>query len=516
MTSTTIDAGRASAAQVPRANMRWLSLVSPIAAFVFYRLAAVGTNFGTSLDYGQLALLAVATLGISASVGYMLMKIGLAAERLGFAITIHLLMATSPIWGLVDGLQPSDFAARVSPLVLPVLVAVVAYQVQSRAVPQLFIIFFVLAGLLQVTTRSVGYVQAERTIEPEPLVLPEPTSQKDFVVIVLDEYARSDVLASDYGFDNSEFLHELAQKGIAVVPQAWANTNRTINSVATMMSGQNLVLPGGDYTDKDRRRLAEIIGGDSPLVDTLKANGYRYTHIEGPATDTRCGKNVDTCISNGLNDDLTLAWFQFGLHQGVLTSTVGHPYPASAGRILGNLQNALAEATTNETPDFIYAHVLSPHVPYGLDARCDRHQPRGDYAANARADYVRQIRCINTMVVDSLRELNDDTVVVVTGDHGPLDDRGLLFQEFEEWGQADLRQRLAVFSSLKMTPECQRPPDDATVATITHHGFSCAIGIVPMALDDQVFLVKEMPFGPDGILGVEVDNLLSTRESNGR
>ncbi len=183
-----------------------------------------------------------------------------------------------------------------SAVLVPVLGTIACYRLRTPAFRSLILAAIVLSGLLPTIQPIAGFIGSTSTIEPAPLDLGTPTTSHDLFIIVLDEYARSDALLEDYEFQNGKFSEALAAQEVTEIPQVWANSSRTLTSLASALSGQYFVEPGQSYNVRDRRRITAMVGGENPLADALGDNGYFYTHIEGPAVDVECS-DAPTSVS---------------------------------------------------------------------------------------------------------------------------------------------------------------------------------------------------------------------------
>lgn len=484
----------------------WSSVVGPIAAIVVYRAyVLVAGNLGSLVNVVQVIMLAGATLIVLVVLAMALRMAGLDGNRVGFAVAAFFWLSTQSTWFGLGALTGSLAAAVLAAVFTPLAATAACYQLRNPAFRTLVLAFIVLSGSLPTIGPIVSYVGSEPMVEPVAMDFGVPTESRDLIVVVLDEYARGDALVEDYGFDNRKFIGALAQEGIDEVPQAWANSSRTITSMATALSGQYLIEPGQTYNLRDRRRITALVGGSNPLADLLRANGYRYTHIEGPAVDVECSGAPDVCIGNGLIDETTTAWLQSNPYVGLVTWSLGHPFPNTADDILGTLGSVVEEAASNNQPDYIYAHVLSPHIPLELDGSCQRHQ-----MFDKDNTYVGQLRCVNGLVVEALAGSVDEAIVIITGDHGAVDDRGVLDGDPAKWTRTDIRQRLGVFSAVKLAPECSRPSDHATLVVIFHLAAACALGVEPDPPDERTFIVQGIPTDADGVLEIDLDEMRST------
>lgn len=479
-----------------------LALLGPVLAVVGYRLVLlVARNLGTRLDLVQLLGLAAASV-VLLVVAARLLAVRVGPARAGFGVAVWFFLIASPFWSVLGASTGSRAIAIAAGLGIPLLVSALftwLYQPTFRWVSGLFLLLMLGQGAVPPLVGHLG--AADQQLDVGAGLFGDPARQQDMVVLVLDEYARSDVLESEFGFDNGEFEASLAAMDIVPVPRALANYTFTVASVPSMMTGSYPVTPGQDYSTKARRQLTEAMGGDNPMVRDLQSIGYRYTHIESPHADSRCVSTVDECVSNGLFDETTMAWLQLDTYLGFVTTTYGHPFPRQADEALGRLRSVLEDTSTNDDPDLVFAHVLAPHFPYTLDADCEQATPLG-----GSEHYPAQIQCINDLVLEALDGVVDDTVVVVTGDHGWIDVEDLI-RPADEWSPDEIDQRLRVFSAAKLGQDCAPPADDATLAVIMHHALACALGLQPEPPVDRAFLVETFPLESSGVIEVDMATL---------
>jgi len=92
--------------------------------------------------------------------------------------------------------------------------------------------------------------------------------------------------------------------GFVVPDVALSSAPVTYVSVADMLQGTPVVPDGARVSPADRRALYAVLGGDNRFVRTLKAKGYRYTHVESGWEGSRCGALVDVCIAVPLYDSM--------------------------------------------------------------------------------------------------------------------------------------------------------------------------------------------------------------------
>ena len=95
--------------------------------------------------------------------------------------------------------------------------------------------------------------------------------------IILDGYARADVLSEIYQFDNTDFLNSLTDKGFFVANQARANYSQTSLTLASSLNMKYLddLVAGEAFIEaNDTLPLAKMIN-QSLVGRFLKQRGYK-------------------------------------------------------------------------------------------------------------------------------------------------------------------------------------------------------------------------------------------------
>ena len=253
----------------------------------------------------------------------------------------------------------------------------------------------------------------------------------DILYVVLDRYARSDVLKSQYNFNNDDFLGALSTKGFQVLDQGTANYQRTAHSLASTL---NL-----DYLDA----ASAINGSGSPdwvilyrlLEDfkvwrALKPLGYQYSHLGSWWTPTAMNKFADRNFSWNV-----VPTFERFLRDqslpGRLARAAGWQAMdyrrlqcERAGAKFDQLKKIAAE---NGAAKFVFAHFLMPHPPFVLneDGSC-----LTEFEAKSRSrtdNYIDQVRYTNKRLLDLVSRIqgNPDraAIIILQADEGPWPER---------------------------------------------------------------------------------------------
>jgi hypothetical protein len=218
---------------------------------------------------------------------------------------------------------------------------------------------------------------------------------------------------------------------------------------------------GGEIVDQgDLLELQEIFGGRNQLVDVFKEEGYEFVMVESSWSGGRCTEAVDVCVASRWPDEATsfaIDRSAFGIGGGPFKDS------PSAGtlRTLKWLEDDLAAYLANGRPDFVFAHLLIPHAPLHVGSGCGYEWnvelsgltvgvPDDDLdRLNLRkAAYIAQVECAQSAMVKVAALVDDDTVFLVFGDHGP-DSQAQLFRDPSGWTRSDVEERMHVFFAAK-------------------------------------------------------------------
>jgi hypothetical protein len=305
----------------------------------------------------------------------------------------------------------------------------------SAKVPRFFavpaaILIVVAAG--QIAVGLLSFRGGEPPNSTSRSVPPAPRGPSpDIYIVVVDAYAREDVLRDHYGYDNGPFLEALAALGFSVPPQSSANYPMTFLSLAStlnMTSLEDLARETGPGS-RDQRRAHEMIRNNRVMA-FLKSRGYRTIHLASPWSGTSDNPYADEVWGDRahvMDDDFTRALINSSLC--VINSS----------RFLEDMaqfhlqQFELLEAAAEEPgPKMVFSHFLLPHHPYVFD-RNGAVVPTGSFVDNLlfrkaqwrRTDaYIEQLRFLNARLLAAFRSILGSSaaspIIVLFSDHGPL------------------------------------------------------------------------------------------------
>ena len=311
------------------------------------------------------------------------------------------------------------------------------------------LIVFPLYTLVTDTVVSEPSSITQETLNVE-LSVPEGEPPPDIYYIVLDAYAREDVLETIFEYDNSSFLEALQDRGFYVVPQARSNHAQTSLSLASSLNMDfiQVLFPEADPGSSNREPLWNLIH-HSRVRGSLEEIGYEtVTFSTGfPGSDIQDSDHyyppegvspfratnefesllIDTTAAKILTDASSLL--------PTFLPDLKYPYKNHQARILTTL-DVLPEITAIEAPTFTFAHILTPHAPFVFGPEGELLIPDQPYNLKFSIDgdddeeltqyitgYQDQVTHINARIlpiIDTILEESDPPpIIVLQADHGP-------------------------------------------------------------------------------------------------
>ena len=260
-------------------------------------------------------------------------------------------------------------------------------------------------------------------------------TRPDIYVIILDGYARQDVLESMYGYDNSEFTHQLQDLGFYVADESHSNYVQTAYSMASLWNFE-YVKPWNALYDYNHYLMKPIQNNRSYRL--LKELGYTTVSFESEVDYTEV-RNSDIYLSNflPLNKFESLLLVDSPLEPFNNTFKLGFPIPSYSThmqRTQYDLQTLKAIPSSIPGPKIVYAHILAPHPPFVFDQNGNALYEQTPYSLwdnsaftggldEYRNGYVNQVIFINreilNVVSDILANSKTPPIILIMGDHGP-------------------------------------------------------------------------------------------------
>ncbi|NIS79048.1 MAG: hypothetical protein GTO14_02225 [Anaerolineales bacterium] len=277
----------------------------------------------------------------------------------------------------------------------------------------------------------------------------------DIYLIVLDAYARADILEELYGYDNSDFIAFLEERGFYVAEGSLANYTDTELSVSSVLNMSHLSDMAtffrrnvGVDDEGVLRNVATQMLKDNRVRDLLNQQGYSLVVFDSGYDPTTI-EDADVFVQSLEVDEAGL--WQVGFELMLLDTSLGQIYLRLRGedyaplqkmftahreRVLFTLAN-LAKYADAEGQYFVYAHIVSPHTPYvfgpngeeikGVDpyTLLDAHPGSEENIALYRGQ-VHHINSLLMQAIDQILERSDvPPIIILQSDHGGKVYRGL-------------------------------------------------------------------------------------------
>ncbi len=264
----------------------------------------------------------------------------------------------------------------------------------------------------------------------------EEVLKPDIYYFVFDRYGGDKTLKL-YGYDNSEFINYLKDKGFYIAERATSNYPKTFLSLGSSLNFGYVnhlteKTNGGGTSDES---IVTPLVKNNKVIKFLKKKGYKYIHVGSGWDPTRTNKNADInyILRGGVNP------YQDEFSNGVLHTTLASPilktlFPDTTAvsqnpklndhrsRVLYEFQT-LEEIPSIPGPKFIFMHILLPHDPYVLDKNCT---PISEEVTDKRSEtqnYIDQLQCTNKLIEKMLNNILDKSetppIIVLTADEGP-------------------------------------------------------------------------------------------------
>jgi hypothetical protein len=322
----------------------------------------------------------------------------------------------------------------------------------------ILLVVFPLAQVILVKAPTLG--RPPRQAVPFPLPSqPQDRSLPDIYYIILDGYARPDVMKRLFDFDAEPFLQHLESKGFYLANRSIANYCQTPLCLSSSLNGVYLdeLVQG---LGADQTELASLIGKNN-VVETLKPLGYKFVTFatgfdptEHPHADLYLSpRPFSTGFERMLIDQTPLRVIWPG-YRGSKPSTL------SRERIAYLLQH-LPDVAGNPQPTFTLAHVLCPHPPFlfgedgeDVSQRLMRYDLQGGgriagrfefpdefrHAYRSQASFV--TREIEKTIDRILAASPEPPIIIVQSDHGSE-----LYLDRDSLSHTDVTERMTILNA---------------------------------------------------------------------
>lgn len=323
-----------------------------------------------------------------------------------------------PVWGLltVVGVMGAVRARRSLPGITSTLNIVAAGLVLFNAVT---------IGVYKVRSGGRGEASDLQALVPNVPASATSSDARDIYYIIFDRYGGEDALKR-MGFDNSEFLNDLARKGFYVASESRGNYPKTLLSLASSLNMTYLdFLTREMGEDSDDEGPARRLVQQHTVARFLKSKGYQYIQIgswwgvtsESPLADLNIKLGGLSEFSTALVETTPLFPVGPAISEGL---DFRH---REYNRALLQFEK-LAETRTVPGPTFVFAHILVPHGPYVFDRNGTYVEAEEERSRSFRRNYLDQLAFVNTKITELVDRLlagsdSEDPIVILQSDEGP-------------------------------------------------------------------------------------------------
>lgn len=246
----------------------------------------------------------------------------------------------------------------------------------------------------------------------------------DIYYIILDEYARADNLKEFYGYDNSEFIKYLRDKGFYVADKSTNNYGMTYLSLASSLNMDYLPEDLEKQTGSKANNMSPAYNliNSNKVGEKVKAESYKYIHIASGWGGSNRSPLADSVVSNPAMNEFQIT---------ILKTTVLKEFENYLGGVsqrdlvLGQF-DTLQSIPQDKKSTFTFVHITSPHPPYvfnenGSLATKATFKFNGDVYLE-KDGFVKQITYLNKIVRETIDKIIADSskppIIVVQADHG--------------------------------------------------------------------------------------------------
>ncbi len=263
----------------------------------------------------------------------------------------------------------------------------------------------------------------------------------DVYYIILDGYARTDVLKALYKYDNSEFIGFLERLGFYVPKNSYSNYSRTLPSLASSLNmkhlgltdsqagetGQPKAIAGSREAKAHDKRFFGLIRNNE-VMRRFKRHGYRIVNLASTWSATMSLPQADIRYKYGRS------WFKTEFDQVLFGTSLFKAFDIGFRQDLANWHlynfHQMPKLAELKSPKFVFAHFVLPHSPYVFDRNGNalkevRYENMWDKETNDFASaqaYRDQLiftsRKAAEMIEQILRRSKTPPIIIVQADHG--------------------------------------------------------------------------------------------------
>jgi hypothetical protein len=338
--------------------------------------------------------------------------------------------------------------------------------------------------------------------------------KRDVYVLVLDEYASSNVLRERFGFDNRPFEDSLRALGFRVPASVRSNYAITLLSVPSLLNFAQMrpladEMAAGSRTSAPLNYLTE----HNRAAAFLKAQGYRYAFFPStwfPATlaSAEADTQYDPYRGFDLARSIYRSEFDTKLESVTMLSAFRNVLPSAAAVYAEHVARTFAGVTAmagSARPTFVFAHVLMPHSPWVVDAACrpalarDLMSQGWDHSPASHAMLRDQVQCVNEQTLKTVRALiarsQPSPIIIIQGDHGTEESLNPPLSDTAVPDVEQARERFRAFGAYFLPGGgAATMPESTSVVNVLRHVFSYYFDADLPPLPNTMYYSYQLPY----------------------
>ncbi len=295
----------------------------------------------------------------------------------------------------------------------------------------------------------------------------------DIYYIILDSYAREDILSHDYGYDNSSFIGHLRSKGFLVGSRSRSNYAQTYLSLASSLNMTYLdSVAGRTGAASDDRALLLAMIADSRVERVLKQHGYTFVSFASGYTGTEFeDADVHFAPRWALSEFANVLISTTAL-PAILQLVARHSQWDAQRQIVLYALERLPDVARIRPPVFAFCHIIAPHPPFVFGPHGEKLNPSAVFTLNdadavpvinhetMREDFIKsyrdQLQFVTAKVTQTIDRIlarsTQQPIVILQGDHGPAS-----FRNWDDLSPDQLVERMAILNACLIPPGSTGP-----------------------------------------------------------
>jgi len=263
----------------------------------------------------------------------------------------------------------------------------------------------------------------------ETLLQPDdPYNLPDVYYIILDQYARSDVIEEVYGYDNSEFVKGLEEMGFYIPKCSRSNYAFTVMSLSSQLNYAYVE----DLTDDPCLKTTKALIQNNIVHNAFEEIGYTMIGFEmgyswGNMKDfdyyfDEYPENIESWSLTPfeilyLKSTMGVLLFEKDVDFGEQITSCDLEVKAERTLLILDILPEIPQMTGAK---FVHAHIISPHKPYVFYADGSLNMDAEETCA--AEGYPEQLAFLEPRVLDVVQQIIETSqtppIIIIEGDHG--------------------------------------------------------------------------------------------------